>query len=225
MVQKDKIKMKNWYSDKYQMVVVQRNLLSLFALFAMVAVAISVIFVKQVTASKSLEPYVIEIESKTGIPTVVSQLRESEFTANIALKRYFLNSFIQAVEGYNPATYRTDYQKAMIFSSPQVFRQIRARISSQNPNSPVSKMDTKGMLVVLLKSIQFMTPDSAQVRMRVETRGRSVGFQDKRDIVAFVKFKFANLDLTLEERFINPIGFLVEEYSVDDELVRGFEER
>jgi len=224
MVKKDKLKMKSWYSNKYQMVVVQRNLLSLFALFAMIAVAISVIFVKQVTASKSLEPYVIEIEDKTGIPTVVTQLSESEFTANVTLKRYFLYSFIKAVEGYNPATYKEDYQKAMLFSTPKVFRQIRARISATNPESPVSKMAKRGMLVVKLKSIQFMDPNTAQVRIRLETAGRSAGFKPQRDMIAYVKFKFVNLNLTLEERFVNPIGFQVEEYSIADELVRGLEE-
>jgi len=224
MSKKDKFQMKSWYSDKYQMVVVQRNLLSLFALFAMVAVTISVIFVKQVTASKSLEPYVIEIEDKTGVPIVVTQLSESEFTANMALKRYFLYSFIKAVEGYNPATYKEDYAKAMLFSTPQVFRQIRAKISTTNPNSPVSKMAKKGMLIVKLKSIQFMDPNSVQIRIRLETAGRSSGFKSKRDMIAYVKFKFVNLNLTLEERFINPLGFQVEEYSIDDELVRGLEE-
>lgn len=224
MSKKDKLKMKSWYSNKYQMVVVQRNLLSLFALFAMIAVTISVIFVKQVTASKSLEPYVIEIEEKTGIPVVVSKLSESDFTANVTLKRYFLYSFVKAVEGYNPSTYKEDYKKAMLFSDPKVFRQIKPRISTGNPNSPVSKMGKKGMIVLKLKSIQFMDPNSVQIRMRLETKGRSGGFKPQRDVVAYVKFKFANLNLTLEERFVNPIGFQVEEYSVDDELVRGFEE-
>lgn len=224
MSKKDKLKMKDWYSNRYQLVVVQRNLLSLFTLFAMVAVTISVIFVKQVTASKSLEPYVIEIEERTGIPVVVSQLKESEFTANVTLKRYFLYSYVKALEGYSPATYKEDYKKVMLFSSPNVFRQVRNGISSRNPNSPVSKMGKSGLLILKLKSIQFMSPNSVQIRMRIEARGRTTGFKPSRDAIAYVKFKFANLNLTLEERFINPIGFQVEEYSIDDDLVGGLEE-
>jgi type IV secretion system protein VirB8 len=224
MSKKDKIKMKSWYSNKYQMVVVQRNLLSLFTLFAMVAVTISVIFVKQVTASKSLEPYVIEIEDKTGIPTVVKQLNNNDFTANVTLKRYFLYSFVKALEGYNPSTYKEDYRKVMLFSDPKVFKQVRNKISTRNPNSAVSKMGKKGVMLLKLKSIQFMDPNTVQIRMRLEAKGKYSGFKAKRDVVAFVKFKFANLNLTLEERFVNPIGFQVYEYSIDDELVRGFEE-
>jgi type IV secretion system protein VirB8 len=225
MSKKSDLKMKSWYSDKYQMVVVQRNLLSFFALFAIIAVTVSVVFVKQITASKSLEPYVIEIEDKTGIPTVVEQLKESQFTADMTLKRYFLFSFIKAVEGYNPATYRDDYRKAALFSTPKVFRQFRNSISSKSETSPFTKLGRKGMIIVRLKSIQFTDPNSAQVRFRLETRGRTTGFKPRRDMIAYVEFKFANLNLTLEERFINPIGFQVGQYSVDDELIRGFEER
>jgi len=224
MSKKNEIKMKSWYSDRYQSVVVQRNILSLLALFAMIAVTISVIFVKQVTSSKSLEPYVIEIEEKTGVPTVVEQLSQSSFTTNTTLKRYFLYSFIKSVEGYNPATYIEDFAKARLFSSSAVYGKIRNRISSRNPNSPVSKMDKKGMIVVKLKSIQFMTPEKVQIRMRLETKGRSSGFSARRDVIAYVNFRFANINLTLEERFINPIGFQVIGYSIDDDLIRGSEE-
>ena len=34
--------------------------------------------------------YVIEIEEKSGIPTIVEQLNESHFTADVSLKRYFI---------------------------------------------------------------------------------------------------------------------------------------
>lgn len=225
MAKKEKFKLKSWYSNRYQLVVIQRNILSLFALFAMVAVAISIIFVKQVTTKKSLEPFVIEIEDKTGIPVVVDQLKESNFTADMSLKRYFLFSFIEAVEGYNPATYREDYNKAILFSAPNVFKQFRYRISKNSEKSPVSKLGKKGMLVVRLKSIQFLNPNTAQVRINIQAKGRTSGFQKSRDMIAYVEFKFANLNLTAKERFVNPIGFQVVKYSIDDELVRGYEEK
>ena len=60
-----KNKLKSWYSSRYQIVVVQRNILLVFTIIAMVAVGVAVIFVKQLTSSKSLDPYVIEIEEKT----------------------------------------------------------------------------------------------------------------------------------------------------------------
>ena len=71
---KSKSKIKSWYSNRYQIVVVQRNILLLFTLVSMFSVAISIIFVKTIMSSKSLEPYVIEVEEKTGIATVVDQI-------------------------------------------------------------------------------------------------------------------------------------------------------
>ena len=61
---KSKLKIKSWYSNRYQIVVVQRNILLLFTIVSMLSVAVSVIFVKNIMSSKSLEPYVIEVEKK-----------------------------------------------------------------------------------------------------------------------------------------------------------------
>ena len=61
-----KIKIKSWYSNRYQIVVVQRNILLIIAMISIVAVATSIIFVKNVMSSKSLEPYVIQVDEKTG---------------------------------------------------------------------------------------------------------------------------------------------------------------
>ncbi len=57
---KSKLKLKSWYANRYQMIVVQRNILLIFTLASMIAVTVAVIFVRNIMASKSLEPYVIE---------------------------------------------------------------------------------------------------------------------------------------------------------------------
>ena len=38
-------------------------------------------------------------------------------------------------------------------------------------------------------------------------------------------FRFADLKLSVEERYINPLGFQVTKYVIDQELVKGSEER
>ena len=91
-----KIKIKSWYSNRYQIVVVQRNILLLLTIISIIAVAASVTFVKNMMSSKSLEPYVIELDEKTGIATTIQQPTSQNFTANEVMRRYFLNKYIQA---------------------------------------------------------------------------------------------------------------------------------
>ncbi len=213
------VNVSNWHSDKYQTVLVQRNILASFAFGSAVAVLIAIMFVRQVTRSKSLEPYVIELESKTGIPTVVEDVDISRFNSDLTLKRYFVNMFVKSVEAYNPATYKLDYQRARLLSSGVVFKRIRRRIGINNPKSTVAIMGRKGMLIFKLKSIQFLDPNTAQVRYRLITRGRSRGIPATSDMVSYIEFKFADLELSTTDRFINPLGFQVTSYSITDEFV------
>jgi type IV secretion system protein VirB8 len=220
-----KLKLKSWYSSKYQIVALQRNLLFFISFFAICAVLMAIIFVRQVMASKSITPYVIEIEEKTGIPTVVEQLTQSHFTADAALKRYFLYNFLKITEGYDPATFQNDYRKLLLFTTAQVFRQIQVNINPRNENSPRTKIGNRGIIEVALKSMSFSTPTKATIRFRLKNIGSVTGFADNRDMIADIEFTFANLNLTTEERYINPLGFQVTKYVVDKELVTGYEER
>lgn len=176
-------------------------------------------------ASKSLIPYVIEVEEKTGVPTVVEQLNQSSFTADVTLKRYFIYSFVKAAEGYNPGSFRDDYKKLMLFSTPGVFRQIQNNINPRNEKSPAALIGNRGIIDVALKSISFSSPEHAIVRFRLVNVGTVYGFANNRDMIADIDFRFANLNLSLEERYINPLGFQVTKYVVDRELVMGSEEK
>jgi len=176
-------------------------------------------------SSKSLVPYVIEVEDKTGIPTIVEQLNQSSFTADVTLKRYFLYSFLKAAEGYNPGTFRDDYRKLALFSTPGIFRSIQSKINPRNENSPSAKIGNRGMIDVALKSISFSSPNTAIIRFRLKNIGSTPGFQDNRDMIADIEFKFTDLSLSSEERYINPLGFQVIKYVVDEELITGSEEK
>jgi type IV secretion system protein VirB8 len=224
MAKEPKLKLKSWYSSKYQIVTFQRNILFFISFFAICSVLIAVIFVKQIMASKSLVPYVIEVEEKTGVPTVVEQLNQSSFTADVTLKRYFLYSFVKSAEGYNPGTFRDDYKKIMLFSAPTVFRQIQKIINPKNEKSPASLIGSKGMIEVALKSISFPTPNTAVIRFKLRNVGTVRDFTNNRDMIADIEFRFTDIKLSAEERYVNPLGFQITKYVVDQEFVSGSEE-
>ena len=206
---KNKLKIKSWYSNRYQIVVVQRNVLLLFTLISMLSVAVAVIFVKNIMASKSLEPYVIEVESKTGVATTVDQLTAQNFTGDQMIRKYFINSFIHSASGYDPKTYKTDVEKMRLFSAPAVYAEYRSRV---NPRD----LGTDTRIEVRIKSVQFTDANTAQIRLlRVISRG---GPPETKDEIITMNFFFADLPLSMEERLINPLGFQVSRYSIADEV-------
>lgn len=206
--------LKSWYYNRYQLTVLQRNALLIITILAMLAVCSSMFVIAKLNASRSIEPYVIEIEDKSGIPVLIEQKTKENFTEDEMMKRYFIVLFIQSLEGYDPYTYRMDYNRVRLFSSAQVFRDAYFRISERADDSPVKRLGNRGRLLVGIKSIQFLESNYVQVRFRVTADG--VG-EPPKDYVSYMTYRFVNLELTVQERFINPLGFQVTFYRVTEE--------
>ena len=207
---KNKLKIKSWYSNRYQIVVVQRNILFLLTLISMISVAIAVIFVKNLMESKSLEPYVIEVEEKTGVATIVDQLTSQNFTGDQMVRKYFINQFIHAASGYDPKTYKLDVDKVRLFSAPGVYAEFRNRISAKDLGVD-SKIDVR------IKSIQFPDNNTAQIRIFKQLEN-PIAKPETKDEVITMTFYFTNVNITMEERLINPLGFQVSKYLIAEEV-------
>ena len=192
------------------MVIVQRNILILFASISMISVAIAVIFVNKIMSSKSLEPYVIEVEQKTGVPVVVEQMSAQHFTSDQMIRKYFINQYIHASSGYDPKTYKMDSEKVRLFSTPRVYSEFRNRVNAKD-------LGIDSSIVVRIKSVQFPNSNTAQIRLvrQINIDGFSPTTKDE---IVTMEFYFADLNLTLEERLINPLGFQVSRYLIAEEI-------
>ena len=81
------VQAKNWYKDKYQFVLVQRNILAVISVVALFCSAIAVFAVMRLTPQKSVEPFVIQIDEKSGIVERVDPVTRTELTANEAIEQ------------------------------------------------------------------------------------------------------------------------------------------
>jgi type IV secretion system protein VirB8 len=211
---KTKLRVKNWYSNRYQIIVVQRNILLLFTLVSMFSVAVAVIFVKNIMSSKSLEPYIIEVERKTGIATVVDQLTAQSFTGDQMIRKYFINEFVHAASGYDPRTYKMDVEKVRLFSTPVIYSAYRGRINPRTLGAN-SKIDVR------IKSVQFTDNNTAQIRIADQLSSDETTKPQSSDKIITMGFYFSpQMNLTMEERLINPLGFQVNQYLIAEEVFR-----
>ncbi|PIR39096.1 MAG: hypothetical protein COV35_04340 [Alphaproteobacteria bacterium CG11_big_fil_rev_8_21_14_0_20_39_49] len=219
---------KNWYEDRYQTVVVQRNFLVILILISTVGIIISTLGIIEVTSSKKIEPFVIEIEEKTGITNVIRPFLRERISQEEALKRYFLFQYVQAREGYNPSTYKDDYYKKVRLLSNQAsytsFREklrsgeiddiqssIRSRgsrrdieVLSINDRSNLNLQKGKDKNVVMTYLVNFKATTTV-------SRGKTL----TRRYSAIIDFQFEDLENTLAELSINPLGFQVTRYAVN----------
>ena len=208
--------LKSWYKDRYESAVVQRNILFVLMSFALVVIAMSVFVIRYVRSTKSIEPFIIEIERKTGVPTVVDPVSVAAYSANTSVKRYFVWRYIMAREEYFPSTYNYNYTTVVrvLSTSDVYFSDYRSKFSMANPISPYNIYAQGSTRIVKLKSMIFTDDSSAQVRISMNVSGV---MNMKMDKIVFIEFDFQNIEMNDEERLINPLGFRVKLYRIEDE--------
>ncbi len=215
-----KSKIQGWYKDSYESVVVQRNLLLLITIISIITIAISVMVIRFVNNAQTIEPFVIEINEKTGIPTVVEPVSAKVYTADEAIQRYFVMQYIKAREEYFPSTYEDNYYNVVrVFSDPNIYyNDYRPKFSTANPNSPYNLYRQSIYRTVVLRSYTPKGDNTALVRISLELGG-AISQSVKQDKVVLIGYEFQNIEMNSVERLINPLGFRVTFYRIEDEKI------
>lgn len=213
---------KNWYADRYQSVVVQRNFLAVLSLAALAGIMFSVLTVMQISRSKNIEPFVIEIEEKTGITNVIRPLLKEQFAYDEVLRRYFINKYVVSRETYDAASFDYNYFTVVrLLSAGDVYAGFLKTVRADDPDSPL-RYGANRNLNIKVKSITFI-PTSGEAE-GFTAQVRFMKFVDN-DVskaahkVATLGFDYYDLSLTQGERDVNPLGFRVTSYRVDDETI------
>jgi type IV secretion system protein VirB8 len=210
----------NWYKDRYQYVLVQRRVLSLITIIALGCTLASVLVIMSLIPQKTIEPYVIQVDQKSGITQYVNPVEAGNLTSNEAVKNYFIVNYIRAREGYSATDIVKQYDSVRIMSEPsRVYAGFLAEANANNSESNVARLGSAGIRQVRIKSISYLEPQVAQVRVLIEERSAGVSVTAQYHKIIVVKFEFAKMSLNQEERYVNPLGFRVIDYRVDEDVV------
>ncbi len=209
----------NWYKDRYQYVVVQRKLLTLITMLSLLCTLGTVLSIAYLTPLKSVEPFVIQVDQKSGITQTVDPLTVKELTANESVNNFFIVQYIRSRESYSIHDLARNYNIVRIMSDrDRVYNGFIAEADPNNPRSNAARLGSTGQRSVKFKSISYLSPQLAQARIIVEEKGDNVPPNQQHKIV-LLAFEYIKLNLTSEERYINPLGFRVTEYRLDEDTL------
>ena len=229
-IQTGETNQKNWYTDRYQSVLVQRNLLAIFSLIALVFSTIAIFLVYTNIPIVTVEPFVIQIEPKSGITQVVTPQTTQQIAAQKSINDYFIYRYIQARENVDSAL-PYHYEVVRLMSDPRVvFPEYRWSVNPNNPDSFIARSGgAQGGMErrVKIKSMQRRDNNyscsngvvcEAQIRVTI-TEGPPQAQKLFHNII-LMQYTFTEVNLTLSERYINPVGFRVLSYRVDPEVIQ-----
>lgn len=208
------VSMRNWYEERYDSAIVQRNILGGLFCLSILAVIVSIIAVTKISTSKSFDPFVIQIDESTGSAKIVTPVTQDVLSQDDSLTRYFIKKYISARESYNPVDFSSTAQDTVrLLSTTQIFWEYRSYINNKD-NNPVTKYGQMNTTYIKVKSWSKLDGLKYVVRFSINETSGAMKVYNK---IAIVEVSYASIELTEDERDINPIGLQVTGYRVDDD--------
>lgn len=167
---------------------------------------------------KTVEPFVIRVDSATGVPEVMTALSDGKEHYEEAVSKYFLARYVRAREGYSFAMREAIFREVQLLSSRQEQVEFGTYYNASNSGSPQFIHGKHGTADIAIRSIAFIGDNLAQVRFSKMVTERD---QRIRTLwVSTVHFKFrSDAIISDKDRLINPLGFVVTGYRSDPEVV------
>ncbi len=220
---KDEPLVAEWYQDLYQSVKISRNRWLLVGVVGLILTGIEGLALLFLTPLKTVEPYVLQVDNKSGMTTVLKPLRDNQenvLTQEEAVTKSFIVKYVIARETYDPQDLNRNYDLARLMSSSDEASRFNESIGNSNLTSPVERFKTNTVRTVKISSVSFLDQKkkTAQVRfMTTETTRNEI----KEDYwVAILTFRYVNAPMDETDRLSNPLGFQVVTYRVDQEIVK-----
>ncbi|AHX11638.1 virB8 family protein [Neorickettsia helminthoeca str. Oregon] len=210
-------KVEHWYEERVGRVTLQRNFLIVMSLGVLLVLVLSVFTLFAVSTSRTIEPFVIEVSKKSGIVTHLDPATVKEYSANRAITNYFATQYVKAREVFHPATYRYDYYTTVrVFSSPEVYSFFKSSLDLDNPASPLNAYSDVVDSKYEIRSIRHLDKDTIQIRISISF-ATSNGRVRTVDRLISLGYTYMDLELSEEDRQLNPLGFVVVSFQVDDD--------
>jgi len=165
---------------------------------------------------KEWAPYVITHDPSAGLIEVTQGLLPGDLTEDEAVTEANLVKCINAIETFDA----TDYRENVEYASQCLTGDDRARYRAQfadHENSHQNKYGHHTTVKVEIKSVSLLTDTTAHVRFQTRTRS---GDRERVDHwLSAITFSYRQKPTVLSDRFENPLGFQIERYRRDQEIL------
>jgi type IV secretion system protein VirB8 len=174
---------------------------------------------------KEIQPYVIRVDSRSGIVDTVPIYAGAPSAAQLGepVVRYLLQQYVMTRERFVYALAEADYFQVGALQSPALNRDWAQRWERNNPQSPLNAYKDGTTRQVEVQSISFLPrvrgeTDVAQIRYRIITRMSGGAVEDSAAQIATLQYAFGAPPTGARERALNPLGFRVTAWRSEPEL-------
>lgn len=207
-------KVNNWYADRYNSLILQRNFLAIVVLISSVACLASLFIIKFLYSQKVVDPYLIEVNKKTNVMSIVDNVSKKQFTAQESIKEYFFVKYLKAREGYVETTLESDSEVVRVLSSPALYKAYLDGLSART--LAMSKFGKDAKVDIKIKSISYLTEKRVDIKFSKITESKESARKEVGEFSLLIGFDFVDMDMSLSDLHINPLGFQVQSYFLNE---------
>lgn len=202
----------SWGGDREEALRRSRRTAWIVAACALVVAVLEAIAIVLLTPLKTVEPYTLLVDRQTGFVQALEPLNPERISGDAALTRSFLVQYVIAREGFDIDSVQNDYRKVALWSAETARTSYMSAMQASNPDSPLVRLPRTSRVEVRVKSVSSMGRNVAMVRF--DTQRQDVGGRahPPQAWMAVIRYRYSGEPMSLEDRFVNPLGFQVLRY-------------
>ena len=190
---------------------------------------VAVLTVLRLAPLKSVEPYLLQIDPKTGITQKVNPVSRTDYAASEAIDRYFTSTYLRVRESYNPSILLYNYNIVRLMSTTGVFTDYRRQLDATVEGSLAKHLGNFGRRDIKIRSMAYITNPSNRgkaeatnsriLQARITTTDSLPNTPDvEQQWVVTITFEYADLAINEAEQLLNPLGYQVISYQIQREI-------
>jgi type IV secretion system protein VirB8 len=213
----------NWDADRVRLMERRVRTAWIVAGLSLVCTLFSVVAVMLLTPLKEVVPFVVRVDSRSGIVDVVPPY-DGTAALDETITRYLITHYVSRCERFNWSTAESDYEECAAFHGAQRNQQWAAAWATANPDSPLNKHKDGTSVRADVQGVTFFkrangVQDLAQVRY-VKAVRRGNGADERRSHwTATIQYAYVAPSKDPKRRQWNPLGLRIIDFRPEAEAV------
>jgi type IV secretion system protein VirB8 len=205
-----------WDEDRVSSAMKSRRAAWIVAGGACAVAALLALAVAGLTPLKRVEPYLVRVDSATGIVDNVIRVADANLAQDEVMTKYWLRKYVTLRGSYTRQQLQGNYDQLFLLTAPKLRTLLKNEWQIGSPTSPYARFGELGSADVKIKNTTFLAANIGQVRYVVTER--KGGLETKRHMIATLEFQYVSEPASEEVRAVNPVGFQVTTWRADEEV-------
>jgi type IV secretion system protein VirB8 len=202
----------SWAEDQQTALRASRRTAWIVASVAVAVAAMLALALMLLTPLKTVEPYTLLVDKQTGFVQALKPLDAQQVSGNTALTQSFLVQYVIARESFDISAVQANYRKVSLWSQGDARSAYIASVQAANPDSPLARLPRTTVIETRVKSVSPLGQNAALVRFDTIRRDAGGRTEAPRAWVSVIRYRYSGEPMSLEDRFVNPLGFEVTRY-------------